>query len=384
MHRRHLLALAVVAFVALGSHNAFGVAWPSAAGDLSLPVGELGFVIAVSVSGYFLSTATSGAVAARIGSGRMLNLAAWLMVVALAGYAAAPGRGVLLAAAGLLGFGSGYVDAGINSHVALRHGARAMGMLHAGFGIGSAVGPLMITLLLSAGLSWRFGYWLLAAGHVVVAGLLMSAAGDWTSSPPRPPSVDRGRLPGLAWWAMLVFLLYAAVEITTGQWAFTLLTAGRGASDTVAGIAVTGFYGGLTASRLLLGGFGHRLPVAGLSSLSAMTALAGLILVWWGPLAWVAPAALVLTGFALGPVFPLQTLMTPSRVGAETTSAMVGYQIAAASLGAILLPALVGFLVDRSGVAVIAPTLVVAATGLVLADVVLRRSGRGITEVRAA
>lgn len=179
----------------------------------------------------------------------------------------------------------------------------------------------------------------------------------------------------MAWWAVLVFALYAAVEIGLGQWAFTLLTEGRNMSDSVGGLAVTGLYGGMTAARLLLGGYGHRLRPVALSTAGTVVALAGVAALWWPPTGWIAVAATVVTGFALGPIFPLQMMLTPRRVGAAGTATLVGYQIAAASLGAIAVPGAIGLLVDRYEVAVIAPALTAAATLLVVADLMLRRAG---------
>ena len=96
-------------------------------------------------------------------------------------------------------------------------------------------------------------------------------------------------------------------------------------------------------------------------------------LLWWSPAPWVGPAAFIALGAALGPIFPLQTLLTPLRVGASATPTMVGYQMAAASVGAILIPGGLGPLVSRFGVEIVAPVLVVAAVGLVVASEAARR-----------
>lgn len=365
-----------MAFAALGMPKAaFGVAWPSVSVELGVPVGVLGLVIAVFVGCYLLSTATSGAVAAAIGIGRLLTVACWSAAAGLAGYALAPTMGVLLAAAIVLGFASGYVDAGINTHVALRHGARAMGALHAGFGIGATLGPLVMTGLLTAEHSWRWGMWMLFAVQAAVAVRFLPSEEVWTSSSP-PPGRRRQALPAAAGWALGLFALYAAVEIGVGQWTFTLLTEGRGMSDTVGGLAVTGLYAGLTGARLLLGVVGHRSTPQRLSTTGTVVALAGVMALWLAPTGSVAIVATVVTGFALGPIFPLQTLLTPQRVGAAGTASVVGYQIAAASLGAIAIPGAIGVLVDRFDVGIIAPALAATAGLLVLADAALRRASR--------
>jgi fucose permease len=373
---RRLLALATVLTVVLAMPlTSSGVAWPSMAGDLSMPVGRLGLMITVSVGGFLVSTLSSGPVAARIGPGRMLRWAAALAAVGIAGQALAPNQGVLLLFVLVLGFAAGYLEAGTNTHVALRHGARGMGMLHAGYGVGAALGPLFLTTLIATGVSWRWGFAVLAVVQMSVVVLLSAGGSGWASSPPAPEGSPRSRrLPRSAWWALGLFALYTGFEIGTGQWAFTLFTEGRGLSATVAGLAVTGFYGALTAARLLLTGFGDRLPAPRLSTASAVVAFAAMALVWWSPAPWVGPAALVVCGFAMGPIFPLQMLLTPVRIGAQGTANLVGYQIAAASLGASLVPGLIGLLIAPFGVPVVAPVLVAAGAAMVLVDLRLRNA----------
>ena len=50
---------------------------------------------------------------------------------------------------------------------------------------------------------------------------------------------------------------------------------------------------------------------------------------------WLAVGGLVVVGFAAAPVFPLLTLTTVDRVGAEHADRAIGMQMAAAGLGGI-------------------------------------------------
>jgi hypothetical protein len=57
---------------------------------------------------------------------------------------------------------------------------------------------------------------------------------------------------------------------------------------------------------------------------------------------------------------------------------MVGYQMAAASLGASLVPGLIGLLVGPFGVPVVAPVLVATGSAMVLVDLRLRTAAVAI------
>jgi fucose permease len=96
--------------------------------------------------------------------------------------------------------------------------------------------------------------------------------------------------------------------------------------------------------------------------------------------AWLAVAGLMLVGGFAAPVFPLLTLTTADRVGADHAGPAVGVQIGAASLGGVACPAAIGLLLDRFGSGVLAPSLVVLAAALVAAYLMTLRAaaaGRG-------
>jgi fucose permease len=367
--------VAVAAFVVLGMPKAaFGVAWPSVADDLGRAIGDLGAVVAVFVAGYLAGSLTVGRLVGRFGTGSVLTGAATAAAAAVAGYAVAGSWLGLMGAALALGFSGGLLDAGLNAHIALHRGARLMGWVHAGFGIGSAAGPLLITGLLAADAGWRPGFWVVAGLQAAVAAALAWTMPAWDGAAGKPVRGRVARSPVVI-PTLAVFLLYVGLEVAAAQWAFSLLNEGRGLAESTAGLAVTGFWVALTGSRVLLGIAGDRAPAARIAGYGAAAATGFALLLWWSPAGWTDPAALIGLGAALGPIFPLQTLLTPKRVGGAATATMVGYQMAAASTGAILLPGGLGPLVDRFGLEVVPPVLAGAALALVVAGETARRLG---------
>jgi fucose permease len=371
-----LLALSITTFAFLGMPKAaFGIAWPSVAGDLGRSIGDLGLVIAVYVIGYFLSSVATGGLSRRFQMGPPLMVAAGLATVSLIGYSVATSWvGLLVAAAGL-GLAGGIIDAGVNAVVAVRHGARAMGMLHAGYGVGATLGPLIMTTLIETNSSWRFGFVMLAVGQGVLALLFLKTQSRWDVVI-EPVDLVRPARPGrrrVMVGALVVFALYSGVEVGAGQWAYSLLTEGRGLSTAAAGLTVTAFWGALTLARLGLGLVGHRVSVHRLLGASSALALAGVGALWLNPVSWAGPVGLLVAGFALGPIFPLQTTLTPSRVGVAYTPTAVGYQLAAATVGAAAIPGGLGILISSYGLEVVGPVLVVTTALMVGSIEALRR-----------
>jgi fucose permease len=250
-----------------------------------------------------------------------------------------------------------------------------MGMLHAGFGVGATLGPLMMTALVASDQSWRVGFVVFGVLQGILVFLYLRTRRAWSVAPAEPEAprpFDRRRR-GVLWGALAVFALYSGVEVGTGQWAFTLLTEGRGVSAGVAGAGVTAFWAGLTAARLGLGVVGHRVSINRTLGVASVLVAGSVAALWLTRSEWVSMASLVVMGVALGPIFPLQTTLTPGRVGVAYTPTAVGYQLAAATVGAALIPGGLGLLVSSSGLEVVAPVLLGTAVVLAGAVELLRR-----------
>jgi fucose permease len=344
---------------------AMGVAWPSAAEDLGRSLGELGLVTFAYGSGYTLSTLASGELTRRFTTGPLLIVAAFSAAASLVLLASTSVWAVFLIAALLLGIAGGMLDAAVNAYVAVHRGARAMGIIHTGFGIGSAIGPLFVTALLAIGASWRIAFTSLAIADVALAVGFLATAGMLDRSSRRAerrPSADGKR--GLVALSVLVFLFYAGVAAGTGAWAFSFLTEGRGIATSVAGLAVAGYWGAMTASRIVLGIVGDRIDVDRILTASGVATVIVLLIMWTSPVTWVTVTALVASGLAHGSIFPLEMVLTARRFGAAYTPWAVGYEIAGANVGVAILSGGIGLLVAGSGIDVVAPALFAIAVML--------------------
>jgi len=350
-------------FVLLGMPMAaMGVAWPTAADDLGRALADLGFITFAYGAGYTVSTLASGELTRRFSTGPILVFAALAAASSLAVYAVSSAWILFLVAGFMVGLAGGLMDAGVNAYVAVHRGARSMGIVHTGFGIGSTLGPLFVTFLLAAGVSWRIAFGTLAVAELILAFAFMATVRAIESNPGetrRRPSVgNNGTVLALS---VAVFFLYAGVAAGTGAWAFSLLTEGREISTGVAGVAVAAYWGGITVARVALGVVGNRINPNRVLSISGFGTVASLLLLWAAPTPWLGIVGLVASGLAHGSVFPLEMLLTPRRFGAPFTPWAVGYEIAAANVGIAVLSGTIGLLVGRWGISVVAPALVIIA-----------------------
>jgi fucose permease len=372
--RSWLVPLAFLAFVSLGlPDGVLGVAWPSLRRSFDRPIDQLGLILLATMAGYLASSFSAGAVLARLGVGRLLVASGLLVAASAAAWAATPWWSLVVAGAFVSGLGAGAIDAGINAFAAVRFTPRVITWLHACWGLGAMAGPLVMTAVVAGGAGWRWGYVLLAASLVAMAGCFQVTLGLWEL-----PAAEGSRsLPAVAGGLVealrepkvrgnaLLFFLYTGVEASAGQWAFSLLTESRGMTTAIAGLAASTYWGSIFAGRLAFGALAHRVPPARLLRLGMTGA----------PLAALAVSAtrsgaggfagLFALGLLLAPIFPLMIAETPSRVGERHAPHAIGFQISAATLGAGTLPAAAGLLARHAGLEALGPFLL-ATSVLVL------------------
>ena len=382
--RAVLLGVAFIGFLSLGLPDGIlGVAWPSIRATFGVPLGHLGALLAAAMTGYLVSSFCAGWLVTRLGVGPVLAWSSVLIVVNSWGYALASVWAVMVACAVLAGLGAGAIDAGINAFAATRFPARVVTWLHASYGVGAMLGPLLMTATLSSGLGWRWGYGLLGlalAGMAVVFALTLDL---WRLAPGHRGNVRDSA--GLAatlvhapvWTGVLLFFLYTGLEVTAGQWSYTLLTEGRGLAPAMAGGAVAAYWASLTAGRVVAGALTSRVSAHLLLLAATLVAPVGGALVWAARGPVLAVVGLMVLGTALAPIYPLLTADTPRRVGPRYATHAIGFQVSAAYLGAAAIPGAVGVGATRQGLDVVGSSLVVVALSvLVLHGASLRLGSR--------
>ena len=300
--------LAYVAFVSLGLPDGLlGVSWPSISGDFGVPLEALGLLVAVTTAGYLTSSFLAGVILRLLPIGAVLALSTAAASTALLGFAASPAFPVLVAFGFLAGLGGGAVDAGLNAYGARHFSARTLNWLHAFFGLGTTIGPLIVTAVLNAGLVWRWSYAIVGSAQVLLAATFLLTRRHWLATSPETAEAADGPAAGsfaalrrpVVWLGMLVFFFYTGVELATAQWSYTLLTLGRGMSEATAGLFVTLYWGSLMAGRVLFGFVADLVPLARTLRLCLIAGAFGAALFWLEPTPAVSLVGLMLIGFAL-------------------------------------------------------------------------------------
>lgn len=371
------MALAFVAFVALGMPDGLlGVAWPSVRASFALPVDALGLLLLAGVAGYLTSSLFSGPIVARLGVGQVLAASCALTGIGLLGYSLAPFWWLMVLLGVLVGLGGGAIDASLNAFVAAHFSERVMQWLHASYGIGITLGPIIMTNALTVMNSWRAGYtmvglfqWALAIGFFLTMSVWNRIDTTHAVDETKPLTLFKTPFRSTlscphVWWSTLLFFLYTGAEVTIGGWSYTLLVESRAMDSQVAGFCVAGYWATFTAGRFLAGFFAKPWGVHRLVFFSLPAALLCAMLLGWNLHPGVNGLAVVCIGFAVAPIFAALMSGTSDRVGRRHAANTIGLQMAAGSLGAAFIPSMVGMLARRISLEIIPVCLIGLLAGL--------------------
>ena len=330
-----------------------------------------------SVTGYMTSSFLSGFLIARMGVGRLLTVSCALTGSALVGYTLVPTWWMMVLLGVMAGLGAGAIDAGLNTYVAAHFGEGLMQWLHASYGIGITIGPIIMTLALTALNSWRVGYRVVGGFQFVMAISFLITLSWWSTQDDEPAESEREkrlteyktpmgetmRQPRV-WLSVLLFFLYVGAEISLGTWVYTLLTESRGVSPQAAGLWTGSFWAMFTIGRILAGLFANRLGSNTLVQGGITLALLGAVLLWWHPFQLANLLGVAVIGVAIAPIFPAMMSGTSQRVGAHFAANTIGMQMAATGLGGALIPTIIGVLARRFSLELIPVCLVLVFLGL--------------------
>ena len=364
---------AYLIFLILGFPDGMlGVAWPSMMREFGVQNAQMGTMLLAATIGFLITSFNTGRLIRWFGISNLLVISSIVRAGGLLGIALAPQWLLLVAAAFLFGVGSGAIDGGMNTFFAMRiRSARLMSWLHASFGLGATIAPIMLTALFSLGIAWRWGYVIVAVLQLLMGLLVFIRAKDWQMGNEDESQTSQGALPvshrsaratlarPIVWVNIALFFTYAGAEVTAGNWSYSLFTEARGVPPEIAGLWAGLYWGSFTVGRIFFGVVADRFAAIPTVRAMSLTAIAAAALLWWNPTNWLGFVGLLVLGFALAPVFPLLVTATPLRLGSADANNAIGFQVAAASFGIGVLPGLAGALADRTSLEVIGPFLVV-------------------------
>ena len=230
--------------------------------------------------------------------------------------------------------------------------------------------------MLAAGLSWGAVYLVFAAAGVplTVGFALRYPATLPTGGPDADPEVPTARasifgaaLRHPAVLASGLFLaVYVGVEISLGNWLYSLLVEDRGQGALLAGGVVSAYWMGFTLGRFVLSVLAERFGIgpADLAWGCLTVVMAAATTVWLVPGILTAGTGLVVLGFALGPIYPLTVAVLPRMAPRRLVPTAIGILVGVSVLGGAFFPWVAGTLADAAGLGSLLPYILLLGAAL--------------------
>ena len=352
-----LLMMIYLSFISLGLPDSMlGSAWPAMNVSLNAPLWGAGLVQMLISFCTIISSLNSAKLIRRFGTGKLTAISVATTALALLGFSLAKNYAFLLLMAVPLGLGAGAVDAGLNNYVALHCEAKHMSWLHCFWGIGTIIGPMILSAVLRIGGSWATGYRAVGLIQCAVSALLFATLGMWKHG--NIQQEEHGAkalsvwevlsLPG-AKAGMVTFLCYCAVESTLGLWGATYISQVRGVDEATAASFGAMFYIGITVGRAISGFMAMKLLPKQMVRVGQALLALGCIFMMIPAGSTLSGIGLVVCGLGCAPIYPNIIQDTPVNYGTENSQAAIGVQMAFAYVGSTFLPSIFGALAGVGG-----------------------------------
>lgn len=352
-----LLMMIYLSFISLGLPDSMlGSAWPAMNVSLNAPLWGAGLVQMLISFCTIISSLNSAKLIRRFGTGKLTAISVATTALALLGFSLAKNYAFLLLMAVPLGLGAGAVDAGLNNYVALHCEAKHMSWLHCFWGVGTIIGPMILSAVLRVGGSWATGYRAVGLIQCAVSALLFATLGMWKRGNIQQEEYGAKALsvwevlslPG-AKEGMVTFLCYCAVESTLGLWGATYISQVRGVDEATAASFGAMFYIGITAGRAISGFMAMKLLPKQMVRVGQALLALGCIFMMIPAGSTLSGIGLVVCGLGCAPIYPNIIQDTPVNYGTENSQAAIGVQMAFAYVGSTFLPSIFGALAGVDG-----------------------------------
>src|SRR6266498_4628282 len=366
MNQKHITTAAYyLAFILLGlTIAAEGPTLLKLAEHTSSALDQISFIFFFGSLGYLLGSYIGGRIYDRVPGHRFMASVLILLGVSIALVPVISSRAAFFTVILILGLAKGALDVGCNTLLLWVHNDTVgpyMNGLHAFFGLGSFIAPLIVAqaIAITGDIHWVYWFFAVAAFPLAI----------WIWNLPSPVARtvpahhENAPFPVIPVAIMvLCFVLYVGGEAGYGAWIYTYAFKLNFGTEVTAAYLTSAFWGSFTLGRLLgiwVSTRARPLTILSLDFVGCLISL-GLVLLFRdsGIMLWIGT---MLLGVSLASIFP--TFLTLAEERMHVTGTITGWFLVGAGVGGMILPWLIGQAFVRIGTA--------AMMGMILIDLVL-------------
>lgn len=354
-----------LAFILLGlTVAADGTTLPKLAEHTSSTLDQISLIFIFGSLGYLVGSYIGGRIYDRVPGHRFMSGVLVFLGIIIALMPIVSSLWVLMTVVLILGLAKGALDVGCNTLLLWVHNETVgpfMNGLHAFFGVGSWIAPLIFVqvMLVTGDIYWVYWFFAVAAFPIAI----------WIWNLPSPPARpvpdhhENASLPILPVAIMvLCFVLYVGGEAGYGAWIYTYAFKLKFGTEVTAAGFTSAFWGSFTLGRLLGIWVSMRARSITILALDFAGCLVSLGLIFFFnesvTFLWIGT---ILFGISQASIFP--TFLTLAEERMHVTGTITGWFLVGAGLGSMILPWLIGQAFVRIGPG--------AMIGIILANTIL-------------
>lgn len=267
---------------------------------------------------------------------------------------------LLLLAAIPLGFGGGAIDSILNSYVSLHYKAIHLNFLHAFWGIGAFISPLIIGSFIVDPRGFKDAAFVLSIIQTTILIITLSTLVLWvkvdkiynidsrntTNSENNKENIgffNTFKLRGVI-FACITFFSYIAIESLAYSWFTSLCVFGMNIDNDIASKYLSLFYIAISLGRVISGLLSIKIKDKNLIRIGEGILLIGIILLTFKFNFVFMPIALFIIGLGCGPIYPSIVHSTVDKFTSKYSSAVMSIQIGFAYIANISVAPLFGIL----------------------------------------
>jgi len=307
----------------------------------------------------------------RFGFGKVVAFGALCQLIGYVMMAPGGPFGVMCVAFIFAGFGISLQNAQANGYVGnlKEHSRVKFGFLHASYGLGALVAPLVATHFSTAP-HWSFHY-LISAGIAVSNAIVLTTVFrlktlDDVMAEAGQAADEAGvnenlyhqimRLKEVHYLAIFS-LIYVGVEVSIGGWIVTFIEQKRGGGAS-AGYISSGFFGGLMLGRITLMWLNRKIGERWVIVLYSLIVIVLEVTVWVVPSLIENAVAVAFIGLLMGPIYPILMNHSTSILPKWLLTGCLGYIGGVGQAGSAVLPFITGLLSSKFGIGSLQPFIV--------------------------
>lgn len=366
MNQKHITTAAYyLAFILLGlSMAAEGPTLLKLAEHTSSTLDQISLIFFFGSLGYLVGSYISGLIYDLVSGHQFMTGVLILLGALIALVPIATSLSTLLVIVLILGLAKGALDVGCNTLLLWVHNETVgpfMNGLHAFFGVGAFIAPLIVAQVISATGDIHWVYWSIAIAAFPIAAWIWSLPSP--ASRAVPSHHENAPFPVLPVFIMvLCFMLYVGAEVGYGAWVYTYAFTRKLGTEVTAAYLTSAFWGFFTLARLFGVWASTRAKPMTILSLDFAGSLVSIalillfrdstIILWIGS---------ILFGISLASIFP--TFLTLAEERMHVTGTITGWFLVGSGLGGMIVPWLIGQAFVRIGAS--------AMMGIIFANIIL-------------